>query len=159
MFLQHQALVYSEVFYYPLPFSFIFIIYFSFKKRNWDPWTFKHDGTGLGFSSFSFLMWTIFKVFVQGVTISLLFLFWFFGLEVRGILAPRLQIQPTLPALKGKLLTTGPPGKSWGFVICLLLGPFQNVLSYCEGCDNFNFKGVVPFWLRSLRHTAKFVKK
>ena len=78
MFLQHQALVYSEVFYYPLPFSFIFIIYFSFKKRNWDPWTFKHDGTGLGFSSFSFLMWTIFEVFVQGVTISLLFLFCFF---------------------------------------------------------------------------------
>ena len=159
MFLQHQALVYNEVFHYPLPFSFIFIIYFSFKKSNWDPWTFKPDGTGLGFSSFSFLIWTIFKVFVQDVTILLLLLFWFFGLEICGILAPKLEIQPTLPALKGKLLTTRPLGKSWGFLICLLLGPFQNVLFYCEGCDNFNFKGVVSFWLRGLRHIAKFVKR
>ena len=157
MFLQHQVVVYSEVFHYPLPFSFIFIIYFSFKKSNWDPWTFKHDGTGVGFSSFS--IWTIFKVFVQAVTVLFLLLFWFFGLKICGILAPRLEIQLTLPALKGKLLTTRPPGKSWGFLICLLLGPLQNVLFYCEGCDNFNFKGVVPFSLRSLRHIAKFVKK
>ena len=92
-------------------------------------------------------------------SIASAFVLFFFGLKICGILAPRLEIQLTLPALKGKLLTTRPPGKSWGFLVCLLLGPFQNVLFYCEGCDNFNFKGVVPFWLRSLRHIAKFVKK
>ena len=150
--------MYSEVFHYPLPFSFIFIIYFSFKKSNWDPWTFKHDGTGVGFSSFSFLIWTIFKSLFKLLQYCFCFCFVFFGLKICGILAPRLEIQLTLPALKGKLLTTRPPGKSWGFLVCLLLGPFQNVLFYCEGCDNFNFKGVVPFWLRSLRHIAKFVK-
>ena len=39
-------------------------------------------------------------------------LFWFFGHEVWGILAPRPQIKPTRLALEGYVLTTGPPGKS-----------------------------------------------
>ena len=29
-----------------------------------------------------------------------------------GILAPQTGIEPTLPALEGKVVTTGPPGKS-----------------------------------------------
>ena len=40
------------------------------------------------------------------------FMFWFFGHEACGILAPRLGIEPTLPALEGEISTTGPPGKS-----------------------------------------------
>ena len=60
------------------------------------------------------LMWTIFKVFIEFVTILLLFyvFFWFFGHEACGILAPRPGIEPAPPALEGEVLTTGPPGKS-----------------------------------------------
>ena len=39
-------------------------------------------------------------------------MFWFFGCEARGILAPQPGIKPAPPALDGKVLTTGPPGKS-----------------------------------------------
>ena len=55
---------------------------------------------------FFFLMWTIFKVFIDFVTI------WFFGHGACGILAPQPGIEPALPALEGNILTTGPPGKS-----------------------------------------------
>ena len=58
-------------------------------------------------------MWTIFKVFIEFVTILLLFsVFWFFGCKACGILAPQPGIEPALPALEGEVLTTGPPGKS-----------------------------------------------
>ena len=51
-----------------------------------------------------------FKVFMEFVTI--LFLFYvFWGHKACRILAPWLGIEPTPPALKGKVLTTGPPGK------------------------------------------------
>ena len=40
------------------------------------------------------------------------FMFWFFGREACGILAPRPEIVPAPPALEGKVLTTGRPGKS-----------------------------------------------
>ena len=39
-------------------------------------------------------------------------MFWFFGREACGILAPRPGIEPAPPALEGEVLTTGPPGKS-----------------------------------------------
>ena len=39
-------------------------------------------------------------------------MFWFFGREARGILAPQPGIEPTPSALEGEVLTTGPPGKS-----------------------------------------------
>ena len=72
-----------------------------------------------------FLMWTIFKVFIEFVTVLLLFyvlvffsffssssFFFFFGCEACGILAPRPGIVSATPALEGEVLTTGPPGKS-----------------------------------------------
>ena len=40
------------------------------------------------------------------------FVFWVFGLEACGILVPRPWMEPTSPALKGEILTTGPPRKS-----------------------------------------------
>ena len=61
---------------------------------------------------FSFLMQTLFKVFIEFVTILLLFMVWFFGQERHGILAPQPGIEPTPPTLEGKVLTTGLPGKS-----------------------------------------------
>ena len=39
-------------------------------------------------------------------------MFWFFGQEACGILAPGPGIKPTPPSLEGKVLTTGLPGKS-----------------------------------------------
>ena len=57
-------------------------------------------------------MWTTFKVFIEFVTNILFFMFWFFGCEARGILAPWPGIKLASPALEGKVLTTGPPGKS-----------------------------------------------
>ena len=39
-------------------------------------------------------------------------MFWFFGREVCGILAPQPGIEPAPPTLEGEDLTTGPPGKS-----------------------------------------------
>ena len=56
-------------------------------------------------------MWTILKVFVEFDTI--LFLFWFFGCKACEILVPRLGIEPTPPALEGKVLTIGLPAMSW----------------------------------------------
>ena len=58
-------------------------------------------------------MWTILKVFTELVTTLLLFfMFWLFGHEASGILAPRPGIEPALPALEGEVLTTRPPEKS-----------------------------------------------
>ena len=60
-----------------------------------------------------FLMWTIFKVFIEFVTLYYFFLcFVFFGQEACGVLALWPGIEPAPPALEGKVLTTGPPGKS-----------------------------------------------
>jgi len=42
----------------------------------------------------------------------LCFLFWFFGYEACGILPPQSVIEPILPALQGKVLTTGLSAKS-----------------------------------------------
>ena len=53
-----------------------------------------------------------FKVFIEFVTMLFLFMFWFFGLEPPGIIAPRPGIEPTPSALEGMVLITGPPGKS-----------------------------------------------
>ena len=63
-------------------------------------------------------MWTIFKVFIEFVTILLLsflftYFFWFlFGREACGILVPEPGIKPASPALEGRVLTTGPPRES-----------------------------------------------
>ena len=58
-------------------------------------------------------MWTIFKVFIQFVTVWLLFqaVGFFFGHEACGIFASWPGIEPTSPELEGKILTTGLPGK------------------------------------------------
>ena len=59
-----------------------------------------------------FLMWTIFKKSLLNVLqYCFCFMFCFFGHEACGVLAPWPGIEPTPPALEGKVLTTGPPGK------------------------------------------------
>ena len=64
------------------------------------------------FSFFFFSMWTIYKVFIEFVTLLLLFsvlVFWLWG---TWDLTPRTEIKPTPPALKEEVPTTGPPRKS-----------------------------------------------
>ena len=77
-------------------------------------------------SRFFFFFWiqTIFKVFIEFVTILLLFhglfvfrvlfcfFFWFSGPEACKILAQQPRIEPTPPVLECKVLTTGLSGKS-----------------------------------------------
>ena len=48
---------------------------------------------------FYFLMWTIFKVFIESATILPLFMFWLFGCETCKILAPQpgIKLIPTRP--------------------------------------------------------------
>ena len=53
-----------------------------------------------------FLTWAIFKVFIEFVTILLLFYALVFGHESRGILALWPGMEPQPPALGGKVLTT-----------------------------------------------------
>ena len=58
-------------------------------------------------------MWTIFEVFIEFITILLLFYVLFcFALKAHEILAPQPGMEPALPALEGKVLTTEQPGKS-----------------------------------------------
>ena len=57
-------------------------------------------------------MWTIFKVFIEFVTMLLLFYVLVFWPEACGILAPQPGTEPAPPALEGEVLTTGPPGTS-----------------------------------------------
>ena len=49
-------------------------------------------------------------------------MFWFFGHETCGILAPQPRVEPTPPALEGEVLTTGLPGKSPQIIFHPLLG-------------------------------------
>ena len=44
-------------------------------------------------------------------------MFWFFGREACGVLAPKPEIVPAHPALKGEVLTTGQLGTSPHFFI------------------------------------------
>ena len=60
------------------------------------------------------LMWTIFKVIIEFVTILLLFCFSFLGHKACGILAPRPEIRPAHPAFEGGVLITGLPGTAPG---------------------------------------------
>ena len=61
---------------------------------------------------FFFGMWTIFKVFVDFVTVLFLFYVLVFPPQACAILAPQLGVKPAASALEGEVLTTGPPRKS-----------------------------------------------
>ena len=76
-----------------------------------------------------FLMWTIFKVFIEFVAILLLFyvlVFW-----PRGILGS-LTRDPITPALKGDVLVTGLPRKSLTFkVLNCFSDLFEKFMNVC----------------------------
>ena len=56
-------------------------------------------------------MWTIFKVFIEFVTILLLFHVLVFWPQSIWNFSTQPGIKPAPPALEGELLTTGLPGK------------------------------------------------
>ena len=79
------------------------------------------------FKFFFFLMWTIFEVIIELATILLLFPMFFssasfffflfvFEFEACETGATQPQIEPASLALEGKVLTTGPLGKSLRFL-------------------------------------------
>ena len=82
-------------------------------------------------------MWLICKVLIEFVTISLLFYVFVFWLQGMWDLNSLTRDQPRTSALKGKVLTTGPPGKSldiFSFFFFLRGGTVSYVLmSYLEG--------------------------
>ena len=45
-------------------------------------------------------------------------MFWFYGQETRGILAPQPGTEPAPPALEGEVITSGHPGKSHWATLC-----------------------------------------
>ena len=65
----------------------------------------------------NFYTWTVFKLFIEFVTILLLFYVWCFGPDACGVLAPWPGIEPSPPALQGKVLTTGLPENTQGLFI------------------------------------------
>ena len=67
-------------------------------------------------------MWTIFRVFVEFVTILHLFYVLDFGLKASEILHLQPGIEPTPPVLEGEVLTTEPPGKSLDFFFKYRIG-------------------------------------
>ena len=70
-----------------------------------------------GFPSFKILMWTVFKVFIECITVLLLF----YEHKACVILAPRPGMKPTPSALKGEVVTPRPPGKSPEVLFLMLL--------------------------------------
>ena len=61
-------------------------------------------------------MWTIFKVFIDFVTLLLLlFMLWFFDCKLCGILAPQPGVEPARPVLECEVSATGQPRKSLFF--------------------------------------------
>ena len=54
-------------------------------------------------------------------------MFWFFGCEACGILAPWPGIEPTPSALEGKVLTTGLPRKSLLVIYFIFSGVYMSI--------------------------------
>ena len=98
-------------------------------------------------------MWTIFKVFIEFVTILLLFyLLGFFGQEACGLSAPWPGIEPTCPALEGEVLTTGLLGKCQASVILtptshpvpLQSSPWRKLLFSSERVKILTIESICP---------------
>ena len=63
-------------------------------------------------------------------------MFWLFGHESYGILASQQGVKSVPPALEGKALTTGPPGKSLKLHLCIpFSSPLGKTLPICYGLN------------------------
>ena len=71
----------------------------------------------------------------------------FFGHETCRILAPQLGIEPEAPTLEGKVLTTGPPGKSLqNSVNGEIFNSLENCKRHLEQFFFFLLKKIKKFW-------------
>ena len=70
------------------------------EKEN-EKTTAKHKDSACGSWSQFFFFW-----------MYIFYVFWLFGHKACGTLASQPGIEPVHPALEGRVLTTGPPGKS-----------------------------------------------
>ena len=75
--------------------------------------------------------WTIFKVFIEFVTILLLLWSGFFGHGRCGVLPSPPELEPSPTSFEGEVLMTGPPGKSlvttcWTFTAQSLIKVYFN---------------------------------
>ena len=72
--------------------------------------------SGLAFQYFipsvAFFFFLNFKSLLHLLQYCFCFMFWFFGQEACGILAPRPGVETTPPASEGEISITGPLGKS-----------------------------------------------
>ena len=85
-------------------------------------------------------MWLICKVLIEFVTISLLFYVFVFWLQVMWYLNSLTRDQPCTSALKGKVLTTGPPGKSLDIFFFGSETVSYVLMSYLEGAlEHFRY--------------------
>ena len=99
-----------------------------------------------------------FKIFFKicwFVTILLLFCVLVLWLQAYGILAPWPGIEPTSPALKGKVLTTRPPGKflspfskccSWEHVLVACMSSARPDLCFCSDFPHHNISPNTLFY-------------
>ena len=76
-----------------------------------------------------FFFWSLYWICYN---IASVLCFGFFGCKACEILAPWLGIKPAPPALKGEVLTTGPPGKSWDFFPAIEVSSFYCWIAYCS---------------------------
>ena len=108
---------------------------------------------------FSLCLISLFEDFIVfAVTLLLFYDFVLFflegvGQEVCGVLAARPGIKPTIPALEGQVLTTGPPGK---FPFALFLTLHNN---FCHGAEYLlkSLKSVLRVPL-SVKHKSIHIK-
>ena len=66
------------------------------------------------------------------------FMFWFLGQKACGILAAWPWMEPTTPALEGKVLSTGPRGKSQE-CSCISDNLCFMIFNFCEQIDLYGF--------------------
>ena len=106
-------------------------------------------------------MGTIFKVFIQFVTILLLlfFMFWFFGYSTCGNLSSPTRVQTRTPALEGEVSTTRPPGKSLFFsfknIFAISIGEKWHLLiAFFEFYSDWTFKS--RFFFFQLNNLCNF---
>ena len=77
-------------------------------------------------------------------------MFWFFGREARGILAPQPGIEPAPPGLEGKVSTTGPPGKSLeDGSACHVMKPLSSSQGHHESTVTRGPRGLGPFCFKT----------
>ena len=101
----------------------------------------------IGFFFFFFLMWTIFEVSVEFVTVLLLVYFLFFWPQ--GMWDPQPGMEATPPALEGKIFTTGSfPCGSAGIESACNAGDLGSILELGRSLWRREWLPTPVFWPR-----------